>query len=134
MRLIDKIFQLGRNTYSEEEIENDNGDLRTSPIGKYFRRMFRQGNPSLTSEDTIDVHCQYCDTDITELGGDVSGDGRIYCHEPDQTKRCSILAFMDGQVNTSWMSTDFYRPDEVQNAIRDGTLGSYLPLESRLDD
>ncbi len=75
------------------------------------------------------VYCQYCDKDLTQIGGDVTGSGRIYCHGFDGLQdACGMKAMIKG-IEGKTIILNHYDPTRVQEAIRKGELRQFSPLE-----
>lgn len=71
----------------------------------------------------IDIYCQNCGKDITNEGGFVSDDGKIFCHI---NRSC-----LDEVINYNELSIEYETAREVQKDIKYGRLIHYTQLEKK---
>ncbi len=74
------------------------------------------------------VYCQNCGKDITDRGGDVTSNDRVYCHGYKSLGvRCIDEALIKGHFD--FLFANYLSPQQVQRAIRKGKLTYFNPLE-----
>ena len=68
--------------------------------------------------------CQQCWKDVTLEGGDVTNDGRIYCHgdKPSGEARCIIQATFTLSEPVSY---NYHGPQELAKLVKRGELTRY---------
>jgi hypothetical protein len=82
------------------------------------------------SPESQDVYCQRCSAELTNLGGDLSKTGKVYCHGSRAATSCAVWATIEtGEI----ARITYYTPKETQRAIRRGTLVAFGPLENELN-
>ncbi len=102
--------------------------------------MFR-----LFKKKTIPIYCQYlyCKRELTNIGGFVADNGKIYCHHGfDAPKKCSTGCMHENTIYHDWermyacdedsrttFLADYKNPEEVQEAVRKGKLTHFGILE-----
>ena len=85
-------------------------------LGEYLR---------LIKTEPLDVYCQTCGREITQEGADVSSSGEIYCHGGDGPM-CAAMATLKSEATRVF---NYYKPREVQRAIRRKQITNFSPLE-----
>jgi hypothetical protein len=68
------------------------------------------------------IYCQRCEKDITQEGGLVAPDGKIYCIKGE--RQCFTYASMEGDFKM-----DYRTPKEVQEDIKEKKLIHFGKLE-----
>lgn len=81
-----------------------------------------------------EVYCQACGKSLTNLGGDISSSGRIYCHgyKEDGESRCldqEMIMMMQGKIPMQITIFNYLDVKGVQREIKKGRLDKYSPLE-----
>jgi len=66
-----------------------------------------------------EVYCQNCGANLTEIGGNVANNGRIYCHGygGDMILRC-VEAALINDPQLKFIIADYHNPIRVQKDIR----------------
>jgi len=89
-------------------------------------------------EQRAGVYCQSCANEITDVGGDVSSTGRIYCHgyKGDSDTRCldaeMFIQMQDGGVAAP-VFFESRSARQVQRDIKRGRLVEYGKLEEPVE-
>lgn len=89
-------------------------------------------NMLLSFSDPVKVNCHQCGTELTNIGGDVTSNGRyIYCHENGEPLKCVDAAMHVGNQDLFYGSDMVhYSAKKVQKGIRTGEL-KITPLERK---
>ncbi|MFC1800931.1 hypothetical protein ACFLZB_00490 [Nanoarchaeota archaeon] len=81
-----------------------------------------------------DVYCQHCGQDLTAAGGNVATNGKIYCFGYKEGSKMSCLEKdLIISTDTKRITSDFYDPKMVQQAIKAKELTQFGPLEEKVD-
>jgi len=104
-------------------------------FGKKEEPEVRASEEEVPKQEMREVYCQTCGSDITYDGGDVSSTGRIYCYgyKPGTDDRCLDTDILVELQRKGVMMITYYdheSPENVQKAIKTGSLKEFGPLES----
>lgn len=80
------------------------------------------------------VYCQNCGTDLTDKGGDIANNGKIYCNGyiGGFIRHIDIDLLVHPEEET--IIADYKNPKQVQREIREGTLTHFEKLEKTVSN
>ncbi len=85
----------------------------------------------MAKEEVKKVYCQYCGTDLTDIGGDISDKGKIYCPEPrDGFPILCLELSVFNDPSQGMLIGNYFGPKEVQREIKKGKLVHFTLEES----
>jgi hypothetical protein len=85
-------------------------------------------------KEKIEVYCQDCGKDLTNIGGDIANNKKIYCNTSNRYPFRCIDNYLLKNPDEGILIANYSKPEEIQKAIRKRKLVHYNKLEKSVSE
>ncbi len=86
----------------------------------------KQETPLIPQSRRVQVYCQTCGRELTDIGGEVTDAGRIYCSpNPKSGEDCAMIDLNRHPLRDYWKFAAPRTPVQIQEAVQTGALTHY---------